>query len=66
MPRYSIVIPAYNEAKRLGATLDRVLKYVAGQQWDAEVIVVNDGSRDESDGAPAPFSFGAAWGPTSG
>jgi glycosyltransferase involved in cell wall biosynthesis len=46
MPRYSIVIPAYNEAKRLGSTLERVLNYVTSQQWDAEVIVVNDGSRD--------------------
>jgi glycosyltransferase involved in cell wall biosynthesis len=48
MPKYSIVIPAYNEAKRLGATLDRVLSYVASQTWDAEVIVVNDGSRDST------------------
>ena len=35
MPRYSIVIPAYNEAKRLGSTLERVLNYVTSQQWDA-------------------------------
>jgi dolichyl-phosphate beta-glucosyltransferase len=46
MPKYSIVIPAYNEERRLGPTLDRVLNYVAAQHWDAEVIVVNDGSRD--------------------
>jgi dolichyl-phosphate beta-glucosyltransferase len=43
---HSIVIPAYNEAKRLEATLDRVLGYVAEQKWNAEVVVVNDGSRD--------------------
>ena len=43
---HSIVIPAYNEAKRLEATLDRVLGYVAAQKWNAEVLVVNDGSRD--------------------
>ena len=48
MPKYSIVIPAYNEARRLGSTLDRVLNYVAAQNWDAEVIVVNDGSRDST------------------
>jgi len=48
MPRYSIVIPAYNEAKRLGSTLERVLNYVTSQQWDAEVIVVNDGSTDHT------------------
>ena len=43
---HSIVIPAYNEAQRLEATLDRVLAYVAERKWDAEVLVVNDGSRD--------------------
>jgi dolichyl-phosphate beta-glucosyltransferase len=45
---YSIVIPAYNEETRLGATLHRVLAYVRQQGWDAEVIVVNDGSRDNT------------------
>jgi len=48
MPKYSIIIPAYNESARLGATLDRVLDHVASQHWDAEVIVVNDGSRDDT------------------
>jgi dolichyl-phosphate beta-glucosyltransferase len=45
---YSIVIPAYNEAARLGATLEKVLAYVRQKGWDAEVIVVNDGSCDET------------------
>jgi dolichyl-phosphate beta-glucosyltransferase len=45
---YSIVIPAYNEGKRLAPTLDKVLGYVRQQEWDAEVIVVNDGSRDDT------------------
>ena len=48
MPTYSIIIPAYNESARLGTTLDRILAYLASQQWDAEIIVVNDGSRDET------------------
>jgi dolichyl-phosphate beta-glucosyltransferase len=47
-PTYSIVIPAYNESARLGATLEKVLAYVHAQGWDAEVIVVNDGSRDNT------------------
>jgi glycosyltransferase involved in cell wall biosynthesis len=47
-PIYSIVIPAYNESARLGATLERVLAYVHSRRWDAEVIVVNDGSRDNT------------------
>jgi dolichyl-phosphate beta-glucosyltransferase len=47
---YSIVIPAYNEGTRLGATLEKVLGYVRAQGWNAEVevIVVNDGSRDNT------------------
>ncbi len=47
-PFYSIVIPAYNESARLRATLEKVLGYVRAQAWDAEVIVVNDGSRDNT------------------
>jgi dolichyl-phosphate beta-glucosyltransferase len=47
-PIYSIVIPAYNEGARLGATLEKVLSYVYGMGWDAEVVVVNDGSRDNT------------------
>jgi dolichyl-phosphate beta-glucosyltransferase len=45
---YSIVIPAYNEGERLAPTLEKVLAYVRQQGWDAEVIVVNDGSRDNT------------------
>jgi len=47
---YSIVIPAYNEGTRLGATLEKVLGYVRERGWSAEVevIVVNDGSRDNT------------------
>ena len=48
MHKYSIIIPAYNESARLGSTLDRVLAYVSAQNLDAEVIVVNDGSRDST------------------
>ena len=48
MPHYSIIIPAYNEAARLGSTLERVLIYVSQQPWDAEIVVVNDGSRDQT------------------
>ena len=45
---YSIVIPAYNEEERLRATLECVLAYVSQQRWDAEIIVVDDGSRDNT------------------
>jgi glycosyltransferase involved in cell wall biosynthesis len=45
---YSIVIPAYNEGKRLAPTLEQVTGYIRQQGWDAEVVVVNDGSRDNT------------------
>jgi glycosyltransferase involved in cell wall biosynthesis len=45
-PRLSIVIPAYNESARIEATLGRVMACVETQGWDAEVLVVDDGSKD--------------------
>ena len=47
-PRLSIVIPAYNESARIGQTLERVLACVDRQGWDAEVLVVDDGSEDRT------------------
>ena len=47
-PEVSIVIPAYNEAKRLGKTLDHVLRCARERNWHAEVLVVDDGSTDET------------------
>ena len=45
-PKYSIVIPAYNESARIPATLNSVVKCIRERGWNAEVIVVNDGSTD--------------------
>ena len=45
-PAYSIVIPAYNESGRIPATLRSVLECVRAHRWNAEIIVVDDGSRD--------------------
>src|SRR3954464_8131752 len=45
---YSIVIPAYNESERITATLDKVLAHIAQEHWMAEIVVVNDGSRDDT------------------
>jgi len=44
--RYSIIVPAYNEAERLGSSLQRMLAYIEESRWASEIIVVNDGSRD--------------------
>lgn len=45
-PRVSIVIPAFNEEKRLERNLHHVLACTAQRHWDAEILVVNDGSTD--------------------
>jgi dolichyl-phosphate beta-glucosyltransferase len=42
----SIVIPAYNEERRLPQTLDSIFAYLQGRPYRAEVIVVDDGSSD--------------------
>lgn len=47
-PKLSIVIPAYNECARIERTLERVLACVSEQGWDAEVLVIDDGSADET------------------
>jgi glycosyltransferase involved in cell wall biosynthesis len=47
-PRLSVVIPAYNESARIEATLDRVMSCIEDEGWDAEVLVVDDGSRDQT------------------
>jgi dolichyl-phosphate beta-glucosyltransferase len=45
---YSIVIPAYNEAARIRRTIEHILAFVSDQQWNAEILVVNDGSTDNT------------------
>ena len=47
-PRLSIVIPAFNESARIEDALERVMSCVAERRWDAEVVVVDDGSKDNT------------------
>jgi len=47
-PALSIVIPAYNECARIEGTLERVMGCIQERGWDAEVLVVDDGSTDET------------------
>ncbi len=43
----SIIIPAYNEEKRLPATLTRIREWLASSRWEfSEIVVVDDGSAD--------------------
>jgi dolichyl-phosphate beta-glucosyltransferase len=53
---YSFIIPAYNEGARIGATLEKVLNYLATKDWNTEIIVVNDGSGDNTVGIVRQFA----------
>ncbi|MCK4473884.1 glycosyltransferase family 2 protein [Candidatus Parcubacteria bacterium] len=44
----SVIIPAYNEEKRLPKTLKEIDKYLRQQNYEYEIIVVNDGSKDRT------------------
>ena len=44
----SVIIPAYNEEKRLPKTLEEIDKYLSKQNYDYEILVVNDGSKDKT------------------
>jgi dolichyl-phosphate beta-glucosyltransferase len=45
---YSFIIPAYNESVRIRPTLDALLRYTQEQNWEMEILVVNDGSSDDT------------------
>jgi dolichyl-phosphate beta-glucosyltransferase len=47
--RLSVIIPAYNEALRLPETLDQAIAYLKRLPFRSEVIIVNDGSTDETE-----------------
>ena len=44
----SIIIPAFNEEKRIGRSLDEILNFLSSERYLAEVIVVDDGSKDRT------------------
>ena len=44
--RITFVVPAYNEEARLAATLDSIVDEVKHTRFTAEIIVVDNGSRD--------------------
>ncbi len=44
----SIIIPAYNEEKRLPKTLEAINDYLIKQNYQYEILVVNDGSKDKT------------------
>src|SRR5262245_5345716 len=48
LPALSVVIPAYNEEARLGDSLALVCDYLSKKGWSYEVLVVDDGSADDT------------------
>ena len=48
IPLLSIIIPAYNEESRLPNTLEQVFAFLEGEDYPAEVIVVENGSSDQT------------------
>ena len=53
----SVIIPAYNETKRIAATLFSIKNYLSKQAYDWEVLVVNDGSKDNTAEIVKGFAF---------
>ena len=47
-PAVSLIIPAYNEEGRIGPGLKAIVEYAAATQLSLEVIVVDDGSTDDT------------------
>jgi glycosyltransferase involved in cell wall biosynthesis len=48
MLHLSVIIPAYNEEKRIEKTLLSVDGHLSKQSYDYEILVVNDGSKDKT------------------
>lgn len=48
IPHLSVIIPAFNEAGRIVSTLDRVAAYLRAQTYTWEILVVDDGSEDDT------------------
>jgi len=47
-PTISIIIPAYNEEHRLPDTLTKILRFLEQQSYQAEILVVENGSQDRT------------------
>ena len=55
-PLLSLIIPAYNEGERLPKTLPPVIEFLDAQPYAAEVIIVNNNSRDDTRAVALDFA----------
>jgi glycosyltransferase involved in cell wall biosynthesis len=55
-PKVSVIIPAYNEARRIGGSLADTLEYLERQPFSYEIIVADDGSTDQTLAIASEFS----------
>ena len=46
--KLSIVIPCYNEAKDIASNVEKVLDYLKDKKFEYEILLVNDGSKDNT------------------
>ena len=53
----SIVVPAFNEAARIGSSLERICNFLDERDLTAEIIVVDDGSTDRTAEIAASFKL---------
>jgi dolichyl-phosphate beta-glucosyltransferase len=46
--RVTFIVPAYDEERRLGSSLDRLIAFLGHQPYESELIIVDDGSADRT------------------
>jgi glycosyltransferase involved in cell wall biosynthesis len=56
-PKVSIVVPAFNEAVRIADSVHRIQAFLQTVSWNAEVIVVDDGSADDTSAVVKSVKF---------
>lgn len=58
MTYLSVIIPAYNEEKRIRTTLDAVYQYLSAQSYTWEILIILDGPQDDTIGQVKAFAQG--------
>jgi dolichyl-phosphate beta-glucosyltransferase len=51
----SIIIPSYNEEERIGVSLEKIINYFKSENINAEILVVDDGSKDKTSEIASKF-----------